>query len=311
MDWEQGVADLWASSDQYSDEAFVARMDALVAELPPNNAAGVYERASAFDSTGHSDLAVPLYRQALALGLNEDRRRQAVIQLASSLRNLGEVEESVRLLRAEQLRRSDDLDDAISAFLALALVDSGGEREAVSLALLALTKHMTRYQRSLANYARLIVDPVPKQIVSATIRRGEYTISTDRNQLNIVAIHSYLTRSYWSPGVSFEIVERAIANSLPFGLFHDDEQVGFARVVSDQATFAYLADVYVLEAHRGKGLSKWLMEIIQADARLQGLRRMLLATKDAHELYRRFGFTELANPSRLMEIVYPNIYRTP
>lgn len=144
--------------------------------------------------------------------------------------------------------------------------------------------------------------------MSTTIRRGGYTISTDRNRLDIVAIHAYLARSYWSPGVPFEIVERAIANSLPFGLFHADQQVGFARVISDQATFAYLADVYVLEAYRGKGFSKWMMEVMLADVRLQGLRRMLLATKDAHELYRRFGFTEIANPSRMMEIVYPNIY---
>ena len=144
--------------------------------------------------------------------------------------------------------------------------------------------------------------------MSTTIQRGGYTISTDRNRLDIISIHAYLTRSYWSPGVPFAIVERAIANSLPFGLFHADQQVGFARVVSDQATFAYLADVYVLEAHRGKGLSKWMMEVMLADVRLQGLRRMLLATKDAHELYRRFGFTEIANPSRMMEIVNPNIY---
>lgn len=161
MNWEQRVADLWEKSDHYSDEAFVATMDALVAELPPTDAAGVYERASAFDSTGHSDLAVPLYRQALQLGLNEDRRRQAVIQLASSLRNLGAAGESATLLHAEQLRGSDELDDAISAFLALALVDSGREREAVSMALLALSKHMTRYQRSLANYARLLVTEAP------------------------------------------------------------------------------------------------------------------------------------------------------
>ncbi|MBK7685477.1 MAG: GNAT family N-acetyltransferase [Rhodocyclaceae bacterium] len=144
--------------------------------------------------------------------------------------------------------------------------------------------------------------------MNTTIHRDEYTISTDRNRLDIVAIHTYLARSYWSPNVPFAIVERAIANSLPFGLYHGEAQVGFARVITDQATFAYLADVYVLEAHRGKGLSKWMLEVIQTDVRLQGLRRMLLATKDAHELYRRFGFTELANPSRMMEIVYPNIY---
>jgi Tetratrico peptide repeat len=113
-----------------------------------------YERGSDFDSNGHSDLAVPLYREALELGLDESLRRQAVIQLASSLRNLGEAEESVALLRAELAAGSDELDDAVRAFLALALVDTGYEREAVSVALLALSGHLTRYQRSLTNYAR-------------------------------------------------------------------------------------------------------------------------------------------------------------
>jgi tetratricopeptide (TPR) repeat protein len=161
MTWEQRVAELWASADQHSDEVFVARMNALVAELPPNNAAGLYEQASALDSTGHSDLAVPLYRQALALGLEDDRRRQAVIQLASSLRNLGAAEESVALLRVEQARGVDELDDAVSAFLALALADAGREREAISVALLALSEHMTWYKRSLTNYARALVDDAP------------------------------------------------------------------------------------------------------------------------------------------------------
>jgi tetratricopeptide (TPR) repeat protein len=129
-------------------------MDELVAELPADSAVAAYERASALDSTGRSDLAVPLYRQALELGLGSDRRRQAVIQMASSLRNLGQAEESVALLRAEREAGSDELDDAVSAFLALALVDTGREREAVSLALAALAPHLPRYQRSLANYAR-------------------------------------------------------------------------------------------------------------------------------------------------------------
>ena len=143
--------------------------------------------------------------------------------------------------------------------------------------------------------------------MSTTVHHGEYTISTERSRLDIVSIHAFLTNSYWSPGVPIEIVERAIANSMPFGLYHREVQVGFARVISDKATFAYLADVYVLEAHRGKGLSKWLMEVIQADPQLQGLRRFLLATLDAHELYRRYGFTALANPARMMEKLIPNI----
>jgi GNAT superfamily N-acetyltransferase len=141
--------------------------------------------------------------------------------------------------------------------------------------------------------------------------RGEYEISTDPRRLDVAAIHAFLVRSYWSPGVPREIVERAIANSLCFGLYCASEQVGFARVITDRATFAYLADVFVLESHRGKGLSKWLMEAVTSHADLQGLRRFLLATKDAHGLYRQFGFTELASPSRLMEIWKPDIYSAP
>lgn len=131
--------------------------------------------------------------------------------------------------------------------------------------------------------------------------RGDYTISTDPGRLDITAIHRFLTRSYWAPGVALTVVERAIENSLCFGLFHGAEQVGFARVITDKATFAYLSDVYVLEPHRGKGLSKWLMEIITGHAELQGLRRFMLNTKDAHGLYRQFGFTALANSTRVME----------
>ena len=157
-EWEQRLSDLWASVDDHSDEQFVARMEELVAELPVGSAVAAFERASAFDSTGHSDLAVPLYRQALELGLEGGRRRRAVIQMASSLRNIGRAPESVALLTAERDAGSDDLDDAVSAFLALALVDTGREREAVSLALAALSRHLTRYQRSLANYARKISD---------------------------------------------------------------------------------------------------------------------------------------------------------
>jgi hypothetical protein len=155
-EWEKRLADLWASIDDHGEDEFMQRMDALVRELPADSAVGLYERASAFDSTGHSDLAVPLYRRALEVGLDDDRRRQAVIQLASSLRNLGQASESVALLTAERDAGSDELDDAVDAFLALALVDDGREREAVSVALLAVSRHMTRYQRSLTNYARLI-----------------------------------------------------------------------------------------------------------------------------------------------------------
>jgi tetratricopeptide (TPR) repeat protein len=156
-EWEQRVAELWASVDELSEDEFRARMDTLAAELPADDPLGAFERASAFDSTGHSDQAIPLYRYALEHGLDGPRRRQAVIQLASSLRNVGEAEESVELLRAEQKRGPDELDDAVSAFLALALVDTGRDREAVSLLLTALAGNLPRYQRSVANYARLVL----------------------------------------------------------------------------------------------------------------------------------------------------------
>ena len=139
--------------------------------------------------------------------------------------------------------------------------------------------------------------------------RGKYTITTDSHAQDLEAIHGFLTRSYWSPGVPIEIVERAIANSLCFGLFCGKDQVGFARVITDKATFAYLADVYVLESHRGQRLSKWLLEVIQGHEDLQGLRRFMLATRDAHGLYAQFGFTALANPSRMMEIVDAEVYQ--
>lgn len=158
MDWEQRLEKLWASMDDHEEKIFIAKMDQLVAELPATSAVGLYERGSAFDSTGHSDLAVPFYRDALKRGLPESRRRQAVIQLASSLRNLGQATESVALLTAERNRGSDELDDAVYAFLALALIDVGREKEAVSISLTALSRHMTRYKRSVENYAKDISD---------------------------------------------------------------------------------------------------------------------------------------------------------
>lgn len=135
----------------------MARMDSLLCDLPAESATAAYERGSAFDSTGHPDRAVPLYQRALELGLGEDRRRPAVIQLASSLRNLGAAAEGVALLTAERDRTSDALDDAVRAFLALALVDVGRERAAVAEALGALSGHMTRYRRSLTAYAQDLV----------------------------------------------------------------------------------------------------------------------------------------------------------
>jgi thioredoxin-like negative regulator of GroEL len=157
-DWERRIASAWAAFDERSDDENRALIDQLAAELPAGSAVASFERACAFDSTGRSDLAVPLYREALERGLTAERRRRAVIQLASSLRNIGEAGESVALLTAELAREPDELDDAVRAFLALALADVGREREALSHALTALAPHLARYQRSLASYAQELVD---------------------------------------------------------------------------------------------------------------------------------------------------------
>jgi GNAT superfamily N-acetyltransferase len=137
----------------------------------------------------------------------------------------------------------------------------------------------------------------------------EYDFSTDKSRLDVDAIHAFLTTSYWSPGVPRAIVEKAIDNSLCFGVFQQTSQIGFARVITDKATFAYLADVYILDAHQGNGLGKRLMKFIQHHDDLRGLRRFMLATRDAHTLYAQFGFTALDDASRFMEIVVPDIYK--
>ncbi len=155
-DWEERVVAAWAALDDREPEEFRAAIDALASELPDGDSIAAFERACAFDSTGCSDRAVPLYREALSRGLTGIRRRRATIQLASSLRNLGQAEESVTLLRAEQALPSDVLDDAVAAVLALALADTGCEREAVGVAVGALAKHLPRYNRSMANYARAL-----------------------------------------------------------------------------------------------------------------------------------------------------------
>jgi len=144
-----------------------------------------------------------------------------------------------------------------------------------------------------------------------TFQRGEYSVSTDSSRLNLDAIHAYLVRAYWCEGIPRQTLERAIANSLCFGLFHGIEQVGLARVITDSATYAYLCDVYVLEGHRGKGLAKWLMECVMTHPALQNLRRFSLATRDAHGLYRQFGFRQLSKPESKMEILRPDVYREP
>lgn len=137
-----------------------------------------------------------------------------------------------------------------------------------------------------------------------------YEFVCDKKRLDIERIHGFLSQSYWSLGIPRAVVERAIANSLCFAVFHENEQVGFARVVTDKATFAYLADVFILPEHRGQGLSKRLVEQVMQHPDLQGLRRISLATLDAHGLYAKFGFKALAAPERMMEIHNPNVYNT-
>jgi GNAT superfamily N-acetyltransferase len=138
---------------------------------------------------------------------------------------------------------------------------------------------------------------------------GEFTVSDDPARLDVGVIHDYLRRSYWAENVPLEVVERSIRGSLCFGLYREREQIGFARVITDRATFAYLADVFVLEAWRGRALAKFLMRCIREHADLQKLRRWMLATADAHGLYEQFGFSALGQPERLMEIVDRDVYR--
>src|SRR5690606_28651579 len=166
--WEARVSEAWSSIDSYAgrEDEFRALIDSLAAERPEGDPIAAFERACAWDSTGRSDLAVPLYRWAVDHGLDGYRRRRAVIQMSSSLRNVGQVERAVALLEAERDVDPTTLDedtrglaDAISAVLALCLADSGREREAVSVAVAALAPHLPRYQRSMANYARLLREP--------------------------------------------------------------------------------------------------------------------------------------------------------
>jgi N-acetylglutamate synthase-like GNAT family acetyltransferase len=136
-----------------------------------------------------------------------------------------------------------------------------------------------------------------------------FVISTEKEKMDIDLIHSFLTRTYWAEGISKEIIRRSIEGSLCFGVFENDKQVGFARMITDKATFAYLADVFIIEEYRGRRLSKWLMEVIMSHSDLQGLRRMILATKDAHGLYKQFGFTPLINVDRWMHILDQDVYK--
>lgn len=139
--------------------------------------------------------------------------------------------------------------------------------------------------------------------------RDNFLISTDKSRLDLDVIHRFLSEeSYWAQTRTREQTQTAIENSTCFGVYIDGRQIGFARVVSDQATFAYLGDVFIIDEFRGSGLSKWLMETILAHPDLQGLRRWILATRDAHGLYSQYGFSELKHPDRWMELPAPNAY---
>jgi GNAT superfamily N-acetyltransferase len=140
-------------------------------------------------------------------------------------------------------------------------------------------------------------------------RRGEYLISTDPRRVDLRVVHDFLTNCYWAKGVPLEVVERSIQHALCFGIYDGSgAQVGFARVVSDFSTVAYLGDVFVLESHRGRGLGKWMMECILQHPAFEGMRRWILVTRDAHELYRQFGFTALQSAERYMELHRPDVY---
>ncbi|MCZ4279842.1 GNAT family N-acetyltransferase [Kiloniella laminariae] len=137
----------------------------------------------------------------------------------------------------------------------------------------------------------------------------DYRINSDLDQMDLDVIHGFISQSYWAKGIPRDLLERALGNSLCFGLFDGgNNQIGFARMITDRATFAYLADVFVLESHRGRGLGKLLMQAIVDHPELQGLRRMMLATRDAHDLYAQYGFTPIPNPEILMQNLNPTVY---
>ncbi len=141
------------------------------------------------------------------------------------------------------------------------------------------------------------------------ILKDRFNISTDKGKLDLDAIHDFLsTKAYWCLNIPKDKVQTAITNSLCFGVYENQKQIGFARVITDFSTVAYLGDVYILEAYRGLGLSKWLLETIMSNHDLQGLRRWILLTGDAHELYRKFGWTDIADASKWMELHNSNVY---
>ena len=132
--------------------------------------------------------------------------------------------------------------------------------------------------------------------------KAEFTVSDRKESMDVTMVHGFLTTSYWAKGIEKSTIERAIANSLCLGVFHNEKQIGFGRAITDRSTFAYLADVFILEEYRGRGLGKWLVDCFLEHEELQGLRRWLLATLDAHSLYSQKGFVPLQKPQRFMEI---------
>ena len=139
--------------------------------------------------------------------------------------------------------------------------------------------------------------------------KNDFIITIDKSKIEATYVHHFLSHSYWAKDIPMETVQKSIEGSLCFSVFYLNQQIGFARVITDEATFAYLADVFIDENFRGRGLSKWLMEIIVSYPSLQGLRRFLLATRDAHDLYKQFGFESLKNTDRWMEIHKPDVYK--
>ena len=140
-------------------------------------------------------------------------------------------------------------------------------------------------------------------------RKGEFTVSTDPALIDLDVVHSFLTNCYWAKGIPRDVVARSIENSLCFGVYADGKQIGFARVISDYATYAYIGDVFVIDSFRGRGLGKWLMECVMHHPRLQGLRRWSLVTQDAHGLYSKLGFEPLKKPQNYMELHRPDVYQ--
>jgi GNAT superfamily N-acetyltransferase len=141
--------------------------------------------------------------------------------------------------------------------------------------------------------------------------KNGFIITTDKSKINLEYVHDFLSGSYWSAGIPVQTVKKAVEGSLCFGVYHNDKQIGFARMITDSATFAYLADVFIDQNYRGKGLSKWLMEVIMAHPDLQGLRRIMLATKGAHGLYKKYGFTPITGVERWMQIHNADVYKKP